>query len=42
MDFALLLFSLSAISPELHPEVIRRAANSLRMNGQLLIRDYGR
>ncbi len=42
MDFALLLFSLSAISPELQPEMINRAVKSLKISGQLLLRDYGR
>eukprot|EP01084_Bolivina_argentea_P253303 425438_1 len=42
MDFVLLLFCLSAVSPELQPEIIHRAVNSLKINGQLLLRDYGR
>ncbi len=42
MDFVLLLFCLSAVSPELQPEIIRRAVNALKINGQLLLRDYGR
>ncbi len=42
MDFVLVLFCLSAVSPELQPEIIRKAVDALSINGQLLLRDYGR
>jgi len=40
-DFALLVFTLSAITPDHHVDVLRKAATSLVSGGFLLLRDYG-
>lgn len=41
-DLVLLMFVLSAISPEYHEKVIRKISRVLKPGGKLLIRDYGR
>lgn len=42
VDFATLLFVISAIDPALHREVFARICGRLRPGGVLLVRDYGR
>lgn len=41
MDYALLIFVLSAISPSLFVPALRNIASSLRAGGEVLFRDYG-
>lgn len=42
VDFATLLFVLSAINPSCHQQVLRRICGRLRPGGMVLLRDYGR
>lgn len=42
VDFATLIFVLSAIDPELHAGVLGRVFTSLRPGGSVMVRDYGR
>lgn len=41
LDFGLMIFTLSAISPCHHAEVLRKLCVSLRLGGHLCFRDYG-
>jgi SAM-dependent methyltransferase len=41
-DVSILLFCLSAISPEKMPDAARHAASTLKPGGTLVLRDYGR
>lgn len=41
-DYVLILFCLSAVDPEKHQDLIKRAAGLLKPGGHLLFRDYGR
>jgi len=40
-DFALMIFTLSGISPEHHKEVLRKTFHSIKPGGFLCFRDYG-
>merc|ERR1711971_829105 len=42
VDFATILFVLSAIDPSLHRGVIARLRSRIRVGGVVLVRDYGR
>lgn len=41
MDCALLVFTLSAIDPDAHAQVMKKVRSSLRPGGLLYVRDYG-
>ncbi|CAE7412257.1 mettl2a [Symbiodinium natans] len=42
VDFATLLFVLSAIDPPQYPDTLRRVRSRLRPGGMVMVRDYGR
>jgi methyltransferase-like protein 6 len=41
-DFSLLLFVLSAISPDKYHSVIKKLSEQMKRNGVVFFRDYGR